>query len=114
MEPHGICTQLHAEKLPEGVYFATSGKVQNLVAQGNAIQEALEIARNVTKKLLKSHRFEDEHGLGSDDKLFDGFYFEFSPMQALKKFSNVQGLVLISALNAICKLLKNEELRILA
>lgn len=31
--------QLHIEKLPEGVYLATSDEVQGLVAQGRTIQE---------------------------------------------------------------------------
>ena len=30
--------QLHIEKLPEGVYLATSDEVQGLVAQGRTIQ----------------------------------------------------------------------------
>ena len=45
---------LHIEKLPEGVYLATSDEVQGLVAQGRTIQEALEIARDVAKKLLEA------------------------------------------------------------
>ena len=41
------------EKLPEGVYLATSDEVQGLVAQGKTIAETLEIARDVAKKLLE-------------------------------------------------------------
>ena len=37
---------LHIEKLPEGVYLATSDDVQGLVAQGRTIQETVEIARD--------------------------------------------------------------------
>ena len=48
--------QLHIEKLPEGVYLATSDNVQGLVAQGRTIQEAIEIARDVAKKLTQSPR----------------------------------------------------------
>ncbi|MBL8484255.1 MAG: hypothetical protein JNJ60_18810 [Rhodocyclaceae bacterium] len=44
--------RLHIEKLPEGVYLATSDDVQGLVAQGRTIQETLEIARDVARKLL--------------------------------------------------------------
>lgn len=44
---------LHIEKLPEGVYLATSDDVQGLVAQGRTIQETIEIARDVAKKLLE-------------------------------------------------------------
>jgi predicted RNase H-like HicB family nuclease len=46
--------QLHIEKLPEGMYLATSDQVQGLVAQGRTIQETLEIARDVAKKLLEA------------------------------------------------------------
>lgn len=45
---------LHIEKLPEGVYLATSDEVQGLVAQGRTITETLEIARDVAKKLLEA------------------------------------------------------------
>lgn len=44
---------LHIEKLPEGVYLATSEEVEGLVAQGRTITETLEIARDVGKKLLE-------------------------------------------------------------
>ncbi len=46
--------QLHIERLPEGVYLATSEDVPGLVAQGRTIQETLEIARDVAKKLLEA------------------------------------------------------------
>lgn len=46
--------QLHIEKLPEGVYLATSDDVQGLIAQGRTIQETLEIARDVAKKLMEA------------------------------------------------------------
>jgi predicted RNase H-like HicB family nuclease len=45
---------LHIEKLPEGVYLATSDVMQGLVAQGRTIQETIEIARDVAKKLLEA------------------------------------------------------------
>jgi predicted RNase H-like HicB family nuclease len=44
--------RLHIEKLPEGVYLATSGTMQGLVAQGRTLQETVEIARDVAKKLM--------------------------------------------------------------
>jgi len=50
---------IHIEKLPEGVYLATSDDIQGLVAQGRTINETLEIARDVAKKLLES---EDDAG----------------------------------------------------
>lgn len=46
--------QLHIEKLPEGLYLATSDDVQGLIAQGRTIQETLEIARDVARKLIES------------------------------------------------------------
>ena len=45
---------LRIEKLPEGMYLATSGDIQGLVAQGRTIQETLEIARDVAKKLIEA------------------------------------------------------------
>ena len=46
--------QIHIEKLPEGVYLATSDDIQGLVAQGRTITETLEIARDIVKELMKS------------------------------------------------------------
>lgn len=46
--------QLRIEKLPEGMYLATSDEVQGLVAQGRTIQETIEIARDVAKKLIEA------------------------------------------------------------
>jgi predicted RNase H-like HicB family nuclease len=45
---------LHIERLPEGVYLATSDDVQGLVAQGRTIQETIEIARDVARKLIEA------------------------------------------------------------
>jgi predicted RNase H-like HicB family nuclease len=45
---------IHIEKLPEGVYLATSDDVQGLVAQGLTVSETIEIARDVVKKLLEA------------------------------------------------------------
>jgi len=49
-----LTVQLHIEKLPEGVYLATSDEVQGLVAQGRTIQETIEIARDVARRLIES------------------------------------------------------------
>jgi predicted RNase H-like HicB family nuclease len=49
---------LHIEKLPEGVYLATSDSVQGLVAQGRTITETIEIARDVAKKLFEAREGE--------------------------------------------------------
>ena len=51
---------LHIEKLPEGFYLATSDDIQGLVAQGRTIQETLEIARDVAKKLLEERSSANE------------------------------------------------------
>jgi len=50
---------LHIEKLPEGVYLATSDDIPGLVAQGRTITETLEIARDVAKKLLEARNERD-------------------------------------------------------
>ncbi len=51
-----IIVQLHIEKLPEGVYLATSDELPGLVAQGRTITETLEIARDVARKLIEARR----------------------------------------------------------
>jgi predicted RNase H-like HicB family nuclease len=45
---------LHIEKLPEGVYLATSDDVPGLVAQGRTVSETIEIARDVARKLMEA------------------------------------------------------------
>ena len=45
---------IHIEKLPEGVYLATSDSLQGLVAQGRTVAETLEIARDVARKLIEA------------------------------------------------------------
>jgi predicted RNase H-like HicB family nuclease len=51
---------IHIEKLPEGVYLATSEQIQGLVAQGRTVSETLEIARDVARKILEA-RTERKH-----------------------------------------------------
>lgn len=46
--------RIHIEKLPEGVYLATSDDVQGLISQGHTIAETIEIARDVVRKLLNA------------------------------------------------------------
>lgn len=46
--------KLHIEKLPEGVYLATSDDIPGLVAQGRTITETVEIARDVARKLMEA------------------------------------------------------------
>ena len=50
-----VC-HIHIEKLPEGVYLATSQEIQGLVAQGRTVAETLEIARDVVRKILEIRR----------------------------------------------------------
>ena len=62
--------QLHIEKLPEGMYLATSDEVQGLVAQGRTIQETIEIARDVAKKLLEARNGSDAVALPPAREVF--------------------------------------------
>lgn len=54
---------LHVEKLPEGLYLATSEDVQGLVAQGRTVSETMEIAKDIARKLLES---QEKKSLTSD------------------------------------------------
>ena len=47
---------VHMEKLPEGLYLATSKDIPGLVAQGRTVAETLEIARDVARKLIESYQ----------------------------------------------------------
>ena len=63
---------LHIEKLPEGVYLATSEDIPGLIAQGRTITETIEIARDVAKKLLESQtEHQGSHSLGEIQDSFD-------------------------------------------
>lgn len=64
---------IHIEKLPEGVYLATSDDVPGLVAQGRTITETLEIARDVAKKLIEAQgdRAAHDGGLAPARESFD-------------------------------------------
>ena len=46
--------ELNIEKLPEGFYLATSEQVQGLVAQGSTINETIEIAKDIARKILEA------------------------------------------------------------
>jgi predicted RNase H-like HicB family nuclease len=46
--------KIRVEKLPEGLYLATSEEIQGLVAQGRTVTETLEIARDVARRLLEA------------------------------------------------------------
>jgi len=64
---------MHIEKLPEGVYLATSDALPGLVAQGRTVTETLEIARDVARKLMeaKSERKNECVELESLEEEFD-------------------------------------------
>lgn len=62
---------LHIEKLPEGVYLATSDDIPGLVVQGRTIVETLEIARDVAKKLLEAQNEDAEIELKVVQDSFD-------------------------------------------
>lgn len=51
-----MIVNIQMEKLPEGVYLATSDDVPGLVAQGRTVTETLEIARDGVRKLLEARR----------------------------------------------------------
>lgn len=52
--------QLHIEKLPEGLFLATSEEIPGLIAQGRTISETIEIARDVARKLLEEQNAPEE------------------------------------------------------
>jgi predicted RNase H-like HicB family nuclease len=51
-----VAIRVQIEELPEGLYLATSDQLNGLVAQGRTVTEALEIARDVAKKLIEARR----------------------------------------------------------
>lgn len=65
--------QLHIEKLPEGVYLATSDDLQGLVAQGKTIQETLEIARDVARQLIEAKNQRKQ--IDNSKDIEDDFYY---------------------------------------
>ena len=51
-----VAIRIQMEQLPEGLYLATSDDLPGLVAQGRTVSEALEIARDVARKLIEARR----------------------------------------------------------
>lgn len=51
-----LAIRVHIEDLPEGLFLATSEELPGLVAQGRTVAEALEIARDVARKLIEARR----------------------------------------------------------
>jgi len=62
---------LYIEKLSEGGYPTTSDAVQGLVAQGRTIQETIEIARDVAKKLIEGQSDQNAAALPPVREVFD-------------------------------------------
>ena len=52
----GLAIRIQVEELPEGLYLATSDELPGLVAQGRTVAEALDIARDVARKLIDARR----------------------------------------------------------
>ena len=51
--------RMHVEQVENGQFLATSADLPGLVAQGRTVEETLEIAADVARRLLDSYR---EHG----------------------------------------------------
>src|SRR5689334_16550038 len=49
-----LAIRIHAEQLPKGPFRATSEELPSLVAQGCTVAEALDIARDVARKLIEA------------------------------------------------------------
>ena len=54
-----LALRVQIEELPEGLFLATSDEMPGLVAQGRTIAEALDIARDVARKLIEARRDRD-------------------------------------------------------
>lgn len=54
-----VLLSIEIEKLPEGMFLATSKDLPGLVVQANTIAEALDIAQDAAQKLIESYQ---EHG----------------------------------------------------
>ena len=51
--------RLHVEQVEDGSFLATSEELSGLVTQGRTVQETVEIAQHVAKRLIESYR---DHG----------------------------------------------------
>ena len=51
-----LAIRIQVEALPEGLFLATSNELPGLVAQGRTVAEALDIARDVARKLIEARR----------------------------------------------------------
>lgn len=51
-----LAIRFQVEELPEGLFLAISDELPGLVGQGRTVDEALEIARDVARKLIEIRR----------------------------------------------------------
>lgn len=51
-----LAIRVHVEQLPEGLFLATSDELPGLVAQGRTVAGALDIARDVARRLIEARR----------------------------------------------------------
>ena len=51
-----LLLKVRIEQLTEGVFLATSDDLPGLVAQGRTVNETLEIARDVARRLVEARR----------------------------------------------------------
>jgi len=58
-----LAIQIQIEELPEGIFLATSDELNGIVAQGRTVAEALDIARDIAKRIIESRR---ERGMFPD------------------------------------------------
>jgi predicted RNase H-like HicB family nuclease len=49
-----LSIQVGIEELPEGLYLATSDELPGLVAQGRTVADAVDIARDVARKIMEA------------------------------------------------------------
>jgi predicted RNase H-like HicB family nuclease len=54
-----LAIRIQVEELPDGLFLATSDELPGLVAQGRTVGEALDIARDVARKLIEARRERD-------------------------------------------------------
>jgi predicted RNase H-like HicB family nuclease len=51
-----LAIRIQLEELPEGLFLGTSDELPGLVAQGRSVAEALDIARDLARKLIEARR----------------------------------------------------------
>lgn len=51
-----LALQIQVVELPEGLFLATSDELSGVVAQGRTVAEALDIARDVARKIIEARR----------------------------------------------------------